>query len=140
MKFFDILRRDCIWIILILLLIIVAVLALLLTGIKGAGAILSCAATLTSIVLSIVTIIYSIIQGAAATRTSQSTDLAIAEIKQKVQEITQKESSMRQCMRDFQLISSSGCSSCSTNSESKHCEASKIKAAFDAYIDEDIQE
>lgn len=86
----NITKKDSIWFIVCLVLILCFLVGLLIFNNDGAASVLSGASTAISIVLSIVAILYTMIEGANSSRINQDSINKLQEIDLRLKEVTKK--------------------------------------------------
>lgn len=82
--------KDAVWFIICLILVIVALSGLLLSGHAGAMNVISGASTLVSIVLSVVAILYTMIEGANSSKINAETIDKLSNVEKKLLELNEK--------------------------------------------------
>ncbi len=86
----EITGKDAAWFIICLILVIAGISGLLLSGHTGAMDVISGASTLVSIVLSVVAILYTMIEGANSSKVNAETIEKLSDIENKLSELNEK--------------------------------------------------
>lgn len=100
----EITGKDAVWFIVCLILVIIGLGALLLSSHTGAMNVISGASTLVSIVLSVVAILYTMIEGADSSRVNEATIDRLSNIEKKISELNEKsvaQASVRNEMKEI---------------------------------------
>lgn len=130
-------RRDIVWICILFVVVICALLGVIIYDKQGAFDIVSCSATVASIVLSIVAVVYSIVEGASSNRVKEETILKLNDLQNEAKKLSERLNELK----DFESKLNAAIDKASVSDDEQDAqEALESLKKLQHYLHEDFEE